>query len=146
MAFKKGQSGNPRGKPKGALNQATRAAQELLNGEAQALTRKVVELAKEGNVVALRLCLERLLPPQKDRPISLKLPKVAGAGDIPNALEAVLKAVAEGEITPGEGQAVASMMEAYRKGADLAAMEARLMALEAVLKGRKSAHGKRKLG
>jgi hypothetical protein len=35
--FQPGQSGNPRGKPKGALNQATRAAQELLDGKAQAL-------------------------------------------------------------------------------------------------------------
>ncbi len=122
--FKAGQSGNPRGKPRGALNQTTKA----------------------GNVVALRLCLERLLPPRKDRPISLKLPKLEGVADIPKALEAVLKAVAEGEITPVEGQAVASMIETYRKGVDLADMEARLMALEAVLKGRKSAHDKSKSG
>ncbi len=144
--FKAGQSGNPGGKPKGALNQTTRATQELLDGEAQALTRKVVELAKAGNVVALRLCLERLLPPRKDRPISLELPKLEGVADIPKALEAVLKAIAQGEITPVEGQAVASTIEAYRNGADLADMEARLMALEAVLKGRKANHGKTKRG
>jgi hypothetical protein len=130
MTFKPGQSGNPKGKPKGALNQATRAAQELLDGEADGLTRKVVELAKAGNVVALRLCLERLIPPRKDRPITLKLPKVGGVEDIPKALEAILEAVAKGGITPGEGQAVAAMLEAYRKGVELADIEARLTALE----------------
>jgi hypothetical protein len=128
--FKSGQSGNPRGKPKGALNQTTRVAQAILDGEAQALTRKAVELAQDGNVVALRLCLERIAPPRKDRPICLKLPKVAGVGDIPGALSTILEAVAGGEITPQEGQALAGMIEAYRKGVELADIEARLTALE----------------
>jgi hypothetical protein len=128
--FKPGQSGNPKGKPKGALNQTTRAAQAILDGEAQALTRKAVELAQEGNVIALKLCLERIMPPRKDRPIILELPQIEGVGDIPIILQAVLKAVAGGEITPQEGQAVASMIEAYRKGAELADIEARITALE----------------
>ena len=135
--FKPGQSGNPKGKPKGALNLTTRAAQELLDGEAQALTQKAVELAKGGNVLALRLCLERLIPPRKDRPINLQLPQMAGVRDIPEALGAVLKAVADGEITPGEGQSVASMLGAYCKAAELVNHEARLEALESVLKLRK---------
>jgi len=130
MAFSPGKSGNPQGRPKGALNQTTRAALELLDGKAQALTRKAVELAQDGNVVALRLCLERLIPPRKDHPISLKLPQVAGVGDIPKALGAVLKAVAGGEITPGEGQSLAAMLEAYRRGLELTELEARLTALE----------------
>lgn len=87
-------------------------------------------MAKTGNVLALRLCLERLIPPRKDRPISLKLPKLEGVADIPMVLEAVLKAVAQGEITPGEGQAVAAMLEAYRKGVELGDFEIRLTALE----------------
>ena len=69
--FKAGQSGNPGGRPKGALNKATLATQALLDGEAEALTRKAVELAKDGNPVALRLCLERLLPPGRIGPLTL---------------------------------------------------------------------------
>ena len=135
--FKPGKSGNPGGKPRGALNQTTRAAQELLDGKAQALTRKAVELAQEGNVVALRLCLERLIPPRKDRPIALELPQVVGVGDIPAALGTILAAVAQGEITPGEGQSVAGMLGAYCKAVELVNHEARLEALESVLKLRK---------
>jgi hypothetical protein len=100
-------------------------------------TLKAVELAQEGNVVALRLCLERLIPPRKDRPINLKLPKVDGVEDIPEALGAVLKAVADGGITPQEGQSVAGMLGAYCKVAELVNHEARLEALESVLKLRK---------
>jgi hypothetical protein len=69
--FKPGQSGNPSGRLKDTLNKVTLAARALLDGEAEVLTRKMLELAKAGNPMALRLCLERLLPPRKDRPINL---------------------------------------------------------------------------
>ena len=128
--FKSGQSGNPGGRPKGALNKATLASQALLDGEAEALTRKVVELAKEGNLAALRLCLERLLPPRKDRPITFSLPKLGGAEDLPQALKAILEAVAQGEITPGEGQILTAMLEVYRKGLETMDLEVRITELE----------------
>jgi hypothetical protein len=128
--FKPGESGNPKGKPKGTLHKATRAAQELLDGEAQDLTRKCIELAKEGNPLALKLYLERLIPPRKDRPIKMKLPKVINGSDLPKVLQTVMRAVAEGEITPGEGQAIMAMLEALRKGIELTTIEARLAALE----------------
>ena len=128
--FKSGQSGNPGGRPKGSLNKATLASQALLEGEAEALTRKVVELAKEGHPAALRLCLERLLPPRKDRPISFTLPKIKAAEDLPKVLGAILEAVAQGEITPGEGQTLTVMLDAYRKGLETTDLEARVTALE----------------
>lgn len=128
--FKTGQSGNPGGRPKGALNKATLATQALMDGEAEALTRKVVELAKEGHPVALRLCLERLLPPRKDRPISFALPKIKIVEDLPKVLGAILEAVAQGEITPGEGQTLAAIVDGYRKGLEAVDLEARVAALE----------------
>ena len=128
--FKSGQSGNPVGRPKGALNKATLAIQALLDGEAEALTRKVVELAKGGHPVALRLCLERLLPPRKDRPVNFTLPRIEGAEDLVKALGAILEAVAQGEITPAEGQTLTAMLDGYRKGLETADLEARVTALE----------------
>jgi hypothetical protein len=99
--FKPGQSGNPSGKPKGTRNKATLAIEELMEGEANGLTRKAIELALGGDIQALRLCLDRICPPRKDRPISLKLPKVETIPDIVTAIGSTLEAVASGEITQG---------------------------------------------
>ncbi len=70
MPFKPGQSGNPHGRPKGARNRATVVAEQLLDGEADTLTRKAIDLAKQGDTTALRLCIERILPP-RERPASV---------------------------------------------------------------------------
>ena len=74
--WRKGVSGNPSGKPKGSLNRVTLAIQSLLDGEGEELTRKAIELAKDGDLTALKLCLERICPPRKSRPISIDLPDV----------------------------------------------------------------------
>ncbi|MFA5381827.1 MAG: DUF5681 domain-containing protein [Candidatus Micrarchaeia archaeon] len=130
MAFKKGQSGNPSGKPKGTLSKTTKAAMVLLDGEAEALTRKAINKAKKGDPVALKLCLERIIPLRRELPLSIKLPKVETVADIPKAMAAILSAVSRGRITPGEGQALSSMMELYRKGLELTELEARMAAIE----------------
>lgn len=66
--FAKGVSGNPKGKIKGTKNLVTRAAEAMLDGEADKLTRKAIEMALSGDSFALRLCLERIIPPRKDLP------------------------------------------------------------------------------
>lgn len=63
--FPKGVSGNPSGRPAGSRNRVTEALQTILEGEGERITRKAVELALEGNLVAIKLCLERLIPAQK---------------------------------------------------------------------------------
>ena len=97
----------------------------------------MVELAKGGNVVALRLCLERTVPTRRERSISIELPQVDGAADILKVMSAILGAVGAGEITPSEGRELAAILENYRKGIEMAEIWARLEALEGVLKGRK---------
>ena len=106
--FKPGQSGNPAGKPKGARNRATLAAEALLDGEAQALTRKAIEMALAGDPTAMRLCLERILSPRKDRPLSLELPPIANADDAAEAIRSILSAVAQGRLTISEGREFSS--------------------------------------
>ena len=115
--FKPGQSGNPTGKPKGARNRSTIAAELLLEGEAKALTRKAIELGLAGDTAALRLCLERLMPPRKDRAISLDLPAIASADDAAKAVGVVLAAVGEGRITPSEAGEVMGLIDVCRKNA-----------------------------
>lgn len=112
--FKRGQSGNPKGRPRGARNRATVAAEALLEGEAEALTRKAVELALAGDVTALRLCMERLVPPRKDRPVCLDLPPINGPEDAQRAVNVVLGAVAAGRLTPSEAAALCGLVDAAR--------------------------------
>jgi Family of unknown function (DUF5681) len=131
MAFSKGQSGNPAGKPPGARHRATMAAEALLDGEVQALTRKAIERGLEGDGVALRLCLERILPARKDRPVKFDLPPVETASDISKALGAIAKSMAAGELTPDEAGTVATIMEAHRKAIETVELEERVRRLEA---------------
>jgi hypothetical protein len=119
--FKPGQSGNPLGRPKGARNRATVAAEALLEGEAEALTRKTIELALAGDPAALRLCLERILPPRKDRPLHFSLPPESGPQDPAGAMRAIVEALAAGQITPSEATAAIQVIEACRRVADAAA-------------------------
>ena len=128
--FKPGRSGNPSGKKPGTLNNATRAVLALLDGEAEALTRKAVNMALDGDTTALRLCLERLAPPAKSRPVRFDLPPVRTAADCSEALGAVLAAVAAGNLTPDEASAVAGLLEARRKAIETVEFDARITALE----------------
>ena len=88
------------GRPKGARNRTTQAVLALLEGEAEALSRKAVEMALAGDSVALRLCLDRLAPPRKDSPVQFALPRMSCARDAAQAAGAVLEAVAAGHLTP----------------------------------------------
>ena len=135
--FPKGVSGNPAGKPKGLRNKATLAAEALLDGEAEALTRKAVDLALAGDTTALRLCLERIAPPRKDRPLpEINLPTL-GAENLAKVSAAVLQAVAGGELTPSEGQALAGLLEQHRKCVEIEEIEKRLAAIEANMEAKK---------
>src|SRR5450631_2561963 len=73
--FKPGQSGNPSGRPKGSRNATTLALESLLDGQATALTQKAIDLALAGDMAALRICMDRILPPRKDRPIAFDSPQ-----------------------------------------------------------------------
>jgi len=111
--FEKGRSGNPAGRPPGLRNRATEAAELLLDGEAEALTRKAVELALDGDPSALRLCLERIIAPRRERSIRVALPAIKSAADLADAMAAITAAVAGGEITPGEAIELAQVVETF---------------------------------
>jgi hypothetical protein len=88
--FLPGQSGNPAGKRPGTKNRATLLAEALAEGEAEALTRLVVEKALAGDGVAARFLLGRLFAKPRGRAIRLALPKGARPGDVVAAFNATL--------------------------------------------------------
>ena len=120
--FRSGFSGNPAGRPVGANNHATRAAALLLDGEAEALTRKAIAMALDGDPVALRLCLDRIIGARRGRPVqlvgALALPLLDDAENLAVAAASVGAAAAGGAVTPEEGLALTQMLESVGRNFD----------------------------
>lgn len=129
--WRKGQSGNPAGRPKGARNRATCVAEQLLDGEAEELMRRCIELAKQGDKVALRLCIERICPPRKERPVAFALPPLTTAADVPKAMAAIAAAVASGELSLTEAGEVTRLITGFATAIEVHDLEAWIRALEA---------------
>ena len=124
--------GNPGRKP-GSRNRTTAVAAALLEGEAEELVRKAIELAKEGNVAMLKLLVGRILP--RERPIRLDLPPMNFADDAVAALGAILGAVVEGKLSPSEAAALAALFDTYTRAINMADVVLRVDKLEAKLNG-----------
>ena len=121
--------GNP-GRPTGARHKATQAIEALLEGEAEAVGRKCIELALAGDGTAIRLVMERVSPLRKGRPVRLSLPAINTLSDLPGALSTVIAAMSEGEVTPEEALTIANMIEAKRRMIETVELEQRIAALE----------------
>jgi hypothetical protein len=127
------QAGNKygKGRPAGSRNKATIALEALLEGEGDAMTRKVIELALAGSEPALRFCLERLIPPCRERLVRLRLPSdFTTAKGTSRAVGAVVKAASQGEITPGEAVQLANVLELRRRAIETQELESRIAEVE----------------
>src|ERR1700736_6944606 len=76
MQFHPGHSGNPAGRPPGALNKKTLAAQALLAERAEEIVTSLMDRAMEGHGTAMRLCMDRLIPTGRNRPVAIELPVI----------------------------------------------------------------------
>ena len=135
--FKPGQSGNPAGKPKGARHRATIAAQALLDGEAEALARKAVDLALAGDMGALRLCLERVVPSLKAVAPAVAV-DTAGANSLTGQARAIVGAALAGEVAPDVAAQLIGALGTTARVEEVEALRDRLDALERAMKGRKA--------
>ena len=129
--FQPGQSGNPAGKPKGARNRTTLAIEALIDGAAEDIANKAIELAKAGDSVLIRALLDRAAPPRRDRHIPFELPPMEKAADAVKAAAAIAQAVADGELTPSEARELSDFVANYVKALEISDLEARLQRLEA---------------
>jgi hypothetical protein len=128
--FKKGQSGNPKGRPKGSRHKTTLAIEKLLDGEGETITRVAIQKAKEGDMAAIRVCLDRIAPPRKDRHIESSLPKMEKASDAAKASAAIVEAATRGELTPSEAGELLKIVESYTRSLQASDFEERLERLE----------------
>jgi hypothetical protein len=128
--FKPGQSGNPRGKRPGTRAKATQMVEAMLAGEGEDVARAVIAAAISGDMVAARLVLERICPPRKGRAITLDLPAITNASDLAGAQQAIVSAMATGEITTDEATDAAKVLELVGAAMERRDLEARVAALE----------------
>ncbi|ADI39322.1 conserved hypothetical protein (plasmid) [Waddlia chondrophila WSU 86-1044] len=128
--FRKGQSGNPCGKAKGTKNKATLAAEVLLEGELEGICRSLIAQAREGNIQAIKLVLDRVLPPKRNPTVSIELPQLKSSSDALEAITSITQAVGNGEISPAEGETLSRIVDVYVKALEAHDFENRLNILE----------------
>jgi hypothetical protein len=134
MVFKKGESGNPQGRPVGTRNKTTLAALSLIEDEGEKLARKAVELALDGDLPALKLCMDRLLPPAKERPLeAFSLPQLNDQRSVLDALDTIAGKLSQGELLPAEATSICKVLEQYRKHFETTELAERLETLERTL-------------
>ena len=126
----KGTSGNPRGKPRGARHRVTVALEKLMQADAETILKAVLMLAKNGDLMAARFVLERIVPPARDRAVQLDLPATDTLAGIERAHDVVLDAVSVGSITPAEATSLASLIEGRRRTFEVGELERRIVEIE----------------
>jgi Family of unknown function (DUF5681) len=130
MTFQPGQSGNPGGKPRGRRNDVTVRIEKLLTGSAEEIAHRLVEKALEGDMVAIKMAIDRLSPARRDRPVNFPLPKLNSAADPAGALAKLAEAGAGGDLSPEEGANLAKLIEGYLRARERTDFEERIEALE----------------
>jgi hypothetical protein len=131
MPFEKGESGNPAGRPRGSRNRATLLMESLLADDAEAIGRKAIAMAKQGDMAAIRLCMDRLAPARKGEPVAFELPPLDKPADSVAAAAEIVAAVAAGELTPSEAADLAKVIDVYVRAVATKAFDERLTKLEA---------------
>jgi hypothetical protein len=130
MPFQKGECGNPAGRPRGSRNRATLLMESLLADDAEAIGRKAIEMAKQGDMAAIRLCMDRLSPVRKGEPVAFELPPLDKPADSVAAAAEIVAGVAAGELTPSEGADLAKVVDIYVRAMATQAFDERLTKLE----------------
>jgi Family of unknown function (DUF5681) len=130
MPFQKGECGNPAGRPRGSRNRATLLMEGLLADDAEAVGRKAIAMAKQGNMAAIRLCMDRLAPARKGEPVAFELPPLDKPADSVAAAAEIVAGVAAGELTPSEAAELAKVVDVYVRAIATTAFDERLTKLE----------------
>lgn len=125
-AWKPGTSGNPEGRPAGTGEVAK--LRKAIAEHVPDIIARLVEAARGGDIQAARLILERVLPPMKavEQPQVIKLP----GGTLTDQGKAVLAAVADGSLAPGQGAQLLSAIGTLAKVVEIDELESRIAILE----------------
>ena len=101
-----------------------------MEGELEVITRKAIEMAKGGHMAAIRLVVDRLAPPGRERPIDFELPALNSPADAVAASAAIAAAVSAGDLTPLEATRLSSVVQTYVQALELFDIEKRVAKIE----------------
>jgi hypothetical protein len=76
------------------------------------------------------MCLDRIIAPRRERPIQLGIPPIRSASDIAAAMGAIVKAAAQGTITPDDAFKLSQMVDTFVRAIDTSDFDRRLQILE----------------
>jgi hypothetical protein len=101
----------------------------MLDGQAGEIVGAIIRRAIEGDPTAQKLCLDRILPARRDRPIAINLPEVSSAKTALDAMAAIVAAMGAGRCTPIEAEDMAKPLGAYLKALEVGELETLLRQL-----------------
>ena len=145
--FRPGVSGNKAGPKPGYRHKATQIAEKLLAGEAQAITRRLIEAALDksdpAHAVALKLAVERLIAPARHEPSlkGIELPTMDGARDLPLVTAGLLRAVLDGKLSLPDVMPALEIVRTTAQAISTGDHEVRLAQLERLVESRRLNHG-----
>src|SRR5262249_10447440 len=129
MPFEKGER-NPAGRPRGSRNRATLLMEGLLADDAEAIGRKAIAMAKQGDMAAIRPVNDHPRPGEKGETVALAWPRLNRPADSVAAAAEIVAAVAAGELTPSEAADLAKVVDVYVRAIATQAFDERLTKLE----------------
>jgi hypothetical protein len=103
--FKKGQSGNPAGKPPGTRNKVAVWAEGIIQDNAEKALNALMEKVAEGDMVAIKMVIDRISPIRKPAPFAMP----EHLSDKAEMMKVIMAAVADGDLTPGEALDVSKL-------------------------------------
>ena len=129
--FKKGESGNPAGRPPGSTNTNLR----ILRDAAAEILPSLIKAAKEGNFEAQRLILDKGLP--RLRPVTMPEPVELPQNGFVEQAKTLLSLIATGQISASVAAEIAGIINTAARVEEIDQLRGELATLNAILEARK---------